>query len=217
MPARDDDLPGSTLLNTADTAFYRRNFGVVVMGWFITTLLFGGYLAWTAVRDSREVEREYFGIDSRTGRMVRMVPLGEPLLAQGALLQRVQDCVVGVNTYSFANFQREFQAQSECFTSEGWNGFFQSLEAAGTLEVVRSNRLVASATASGVPVLLSDAVIGGIRTWTIQVPIRVSFQGGVGGRGVAAQDQLVEVVVQRVAETENRWGHGISQYRGQER
>lgn len=217
MQSHEEDIPGSTVLNTTDTAFYRKYFGRVVTGWMITILAFGAYLAWTAVRDSREVEREYFGLDMRTGRMVRMMPLGEPLLAQSVLLQRVQDCVVGVNTYSFANFQREFQSQVECFTDAGWNGFFKSMDEAGTLNAVRTNRLVATATATGVPILVGDAVINGVRTWTIQVPIRVNFQGGVGGRNLAAQEQLVEVVVQRVSEGENRWGHGITQYVAQER
>ncbi|HDS1082390.1 TPA: DotI/IcmL family type IV secretion protein [Stenotrophomonas maltophilia] len=204
-------------IDVAKLAFYGRHFGKLVAAILILSFAQCAQVGWNMFKERREVRREYFGVDFKTGRMVRLVPLNEPYLAKPAMLSRVQECVQGANTYDFVNFQQSFQSISTCFTDGGWNAFAQELERVGTLKAVRRQRLVTQAVATGVPVIIGEQQIGGVLTYTVQMPIRVSFQGGEGGRGLATQNLLITATVQRVPEYENQYGIGISAYTAEER
>lgn len=204
-------------IDVAKLAFYSRHFGKLVTTVLVLVVLVFVMFGWNVFKERREVTREYFGVDFKTGRMVRLVPLNEPYMQKPAMLSRVQECVQGANTYDFVNFQQSFQAISTCFTDGGWNAFAQELERVGTLKAVRRQRLVTQAVATGVPVIVGEQLRGGVLTYTIQMPIRVSFQGGEGGRGLATQNLLVTATVQRVPEYENQYGIGISAYTAEER
>ncbi|OCG92920.1 hypothetical protein XEULMG905_00135 [Xanthomonas euvesicatoria] len=204
-------------IDVAKLAFYSRHFGKLVTAVLVLVVLVFVMFGWNMFKERREVSREYFGVDFKTGRMVRLVPLNEPYMQKPAMLSRVQECVQGANTYDFVNFQQSFQSISTCFTDGGWNAFAQELERVGTLKAVRRQRLVTQAVATGVPVIVGEQVRGGVLTYTIQMPIRVSFQGGEGGRGLATQNLLVTATVQRVPEYENQYGIGISAYTAEER
>lgn len=208
----------STVADVAALRFYARHFGKLVAANLLLVtavmLLFG----WHAFTERREVDREYFGLDFRTGRMVRLVPLGMPYLSNQSMLTRVQECIQDVNTYDFVNHQKSFQRASGCFTDDGWNAFAAELNRVGTLKQVKNLRLVAQAVAAGVPVITTPAhQRNGVLTWEIQMPVRISFAGGVGGRGLATQNLLVTVTVQRVPEYLNEHGIGIVQYVAEER
>jgi intracellular multiplication protein IcmL len=82
---------------------------------------------------------------------------------------------------------------------------------------VKQQRLVTETVATGVPVIQGQGRRNGVLTWQIQMPIRIKFQGGLGGRGLATQNLLVTVTVQRVPEYENEYGVGISSYVAEER
>lgn len=206
------------VMNTASLGFYARHFKTLVVVILVLAVMNIAQFGWHVFTERREVSREYFGLDFKTGRMVRLVPLGEPYLSNSAMLVRVQECIQASNTYDFVNFQRSFQAVSSCFTDDGWNAFATELERVGTLRAVRNQRLVSQAVATGVPVITSPPMKrNGVLTWVVQMPVRISFQGGEGGRGLATQNLLVTVTVQRVPEYENQHGIGIVSYVAEER
>lgn len=205
-----------TAVNAAALAFYARHFKWLVTANLILAFAVVGMFSWHIFTERRAVQREYFGVDFKTGRMVRMVPLGEPFLSKQSMLTRVQECIQAANTYDFVNFQRSFQGVSSCFTDDGWNAFATELTRVGTLDQVKRLRLVAEAVATGVPVVTGEVIRRGILTWTVQMPLRISFQGGEGGRGLATQNLLVTVTVQRVPEYENQYGIGIVSYVAEE-
>lgn len=211
------DVPlDQSVLNTAALAFYRRHFSGLITALIVTLLLLAGSVTWILLKESREVDREYFGMDFATGRMVRLVPLGQPYLNDAALVARIQACVVNANTYDFVNYRKAFSEAAPCFTNTGWAGFSQALTTSGTLDLVKKNRLVTTASADGTAVIVGKQDVNGVLMWTIQVPLRVTYQSGLGGRVLAPQRLLVTVLVSRVPETDSEWGHGIDNYRAKE-
>lgn len=202
-----------SVADISSLAFYRRHFGSVLLAVVLLAIVNGALLAWHIFSERRSVNREYFAVDLATGQMVRMVPLGDPVVSDQQMLARLQECVVGINSYDFVNFKSTYQGLSDCFTDDGWNAFAQALDAAGTLKSVRRFRLVAQAIPQGVPVVTQTPTRrSGVLTWVVEMPIRVSYVGGEGSQGLSAQDLVVTLTVQRVAQTTNSHGFAISQY-----
>lgn len=205
-------------VNAAALRFYSKHFGTLAICLVAMIVLNAGLIAWHMFQERREVDREYFGLDFKSGRMVRLIPLGEPYLSNQSLLTRVKECIQDANTYDFVNYQKTFTKTSECFTDDGWAAFITELNRVGTFKAVKSNRLVAQAVANGVPVITQPGHLrGGVLTWEIQMPVQVKFVGGEGGRGLATQNLLVTATVQRVPEYKNEYGIGIAQYVAEER
>lgn len=74
---RDDEH----CLDLSRLQFYKKYFGKLLNALIFSIVLnfvTGGAFVWVKTRD---VEREYFGQDSVTGRLTQMVPLSEPFVS----------------------------------------------------------------------------------------------------------------------------------------
>lgn len=213
MSERDDEY----VLNLSRLEFYKKYFGKVLTAVIIALGVIGVLVTGFIIVKTQRVEREYFGLDSQRGTMVAMVPLGEPYLAQGALLNWFTECVNSTNTYDFVNYQKQFQQNSQCFTKQGWDEFTAAVARAGTLDNVKTQRLVGSSVANGAPVITREGIRGGAYSWEIELPVMVTFQGGQGGRSLVTQRLLVTGVVSRVPTFESKYGVGIAHYVAQEK
>lgn len=213
MLDRDKDY----VLDLAKLTFYKHYFGKLLSVLIVSLVVIGILVAGFIIVKTQRVEREYFGIDSQTGRLVPIVPLGDPYLAQGALLTWFVECATSTNTYDFVNYQKQFQQNSQCFTSRGWEEFNAAVARAGTLENVKAQRLVASSVPNGAPVITREGLRGGAYSWEIELPVTVTFQGGQAGRSLVTQRLLVTAVVSRVPTHESRNGVGIDHYVAQEK
>ncbi|TAL63645.1 MAG: type IV secretion protein IcmL [Burkholderiaceae bacterium] len=205
------------LLDLTKQAFYKRHFGSVLVALMVLAIsnvvLMGGFV-W--VKNQR-VEREYFAVEQGTGRLIRMPSMAEPHLVGANLLTWVQTCITQANTYDFVNYQAQFMKNKDCFTTEGWSQFQSAMERAGTLDVVKNQRLVATSVANGAPVILQEGLFNGAYAWQIQIPITVTYQGGQGGRSMVNQQLMVKALVTNVAPYISKEGVGIAQYIATER
>ncbi|MDH0342002.1 DotI/IcmL/TraM family protein [Chromobacterium haemolyticum] len=211
--SRDDEVA----ISLSRLAFYKKHFGQMVIANMLATVVIGILVVGFVVVKNQRVEREYFAVDSQTGRMTPIVPLSEPYITQSALLNWAQSCVNDANTFDFANYQSQFQKNSQCFTPDGWEQFMVAIERAGTLETVKSQRLVASAVSAGALVITREGLRKGAYTWQIEYPITVTYQGGQAGRTTITQKMLVTLMVSRVPTYEKKEAVGIVQYVGQEK
>jgi intracellular multiplication protein IcmL len=205
------------VLDLARLEFYKKHFGPVVWAVLIEAIVIGVMVVAFVILKSQQVEREYFGVDGKTGRMIPMVPMSDPYISRSALLTWAQTCVTDANTYDFVNYRKEFEQSSQCFTDEGWNQFSAAVEKAGTLQTVKDERLVASAVAAGAGVVTREGIRGGIYTWEMQLPVTISYQGGSSTTTAITQKLLVTLLVTRVPTDQKVEGVGIAQYIGAER
>lgn len=212
MSARDDDY----VLDLTKLQFYKKYFGKILTALIMALVTIVVLMIAFVFVKTQRVEREYFAVDSATGRMIPLVPLGEPYLDQGALLNWFKQCVHSTNTYDFVNYQGQFQNNSQCFTKEGWAEFTAAVTRAGTLELVKTQRLVGSSS-SGAAVITREGIRRGVYSWEIEMPLTVVFEGGQGGRQRIVQRLLVTAVVSRVPTFERREGVGIAHYVAQEK
>ncbi len=214
--------PGEYLgvLNATNLAFYKKlSTRLLVALLIMTALVFALALALVfMVNQAIHGKREYFAVDSATGRMIPMPPLGTPYVSEGALLAQVSECVTQVNSYNFVDWQSQLQkAKQECFTEDGWNTFADAMNRSGTVRLVREGKQIVSANTTGAAVIVKQGERRGIYSWEVQVPIQVTYQGGQAGRNVQASKQMVTLLVQRVPTWQIGSGIGISSYIGEER
>lgn len=205
------------MLDLTKFAFYREHFGKLLIALIGSMVVIVVLVVAFVVAKNQKVEREYFAVDTKTGRLTPIVALGQPFVSQQALLQWMGECVAGANSFDFVNYQRSFQQASTCFTPDGWEQFMAALEKAGTLATVKAQRLVVQGTQAGAAVITRQGVLNGVYTWQIEVPLLISYQGGQAGRGAINQNVIATVLVKRVATTESEQGVGIAQYVAREK
>lgn len=198
-------------------AFYKHYFGKLLIALVISMILNGLLLLAFVIVKNHRVEREYFAVDSQTGRMTPIVPISEPYITDSSLLTWAVECVTNANKYDFVNYQQQFQKNAECFTDDGWSQFMTAMDHAGTLDTVKSQRLVVSSVATGAAVITRTGIVRGAYSWEIQMPITVTYQGGQAGRTMISQKLLVTLRVSRVPTYQSKYGVGIAQYVAEEK
>ncbi len=211
-PVREQDY----VLNLARLQFYKKYFGTALLMALLEAAviaLLSGAFIWVK---SQQVEREYFAVDSQTGRIIPLAPLSHPYLSDSALLTWAQQCITDANTYDFVNYQKQFQRNAQCFTAQGWKQFMVALERSGTLATVKTQRLVAQAIASGAAVITRSGPYRGVYRWEIEQPVTVTYQGGQAGRVRLTQRLQVTLRIARIPTYASKQGVGIVQYVAQE-
>jgi intracellular multiplication protein IcmL len=101
------------------------------------------------------------------------------------------------------------QSASEFFTPDGWNQFIGALNSSNNLKAVLDKKLVVSAVAIGAPVILDQGVLNGTYTWTVQMPMLVTYQSASQN---AEQKIVVKIVVQRISTLNSARGIGIASF-----
>ncbi len=143
------------------------------------------------------------------GRITPLIPLDQPNMPPSTLLQWSNAAATAAYTYNFVNFRQELQSASEFFTPEGWTEFTNALKSSTNLNAVIEKKLVVSAVATGAPVVLDQGVINGTYTWTVQMPMLVTYQSA---SQVARQNVIVKMVIQRISTLISSRGIGISSF-----
>ncbi len=209
----------ASVLDATQLAFYKKlstRLVVVTIINVVVILALGLALVYM-VNQAIHGKREYFAVDSATGRMIPMPPLGTPYISEGALLARINECVTKVNTYNYVDWQTRLQdAKQECFTEDGWNQYAAAINRAGTIKLVREGRQVVSANTTGAAVINKQGDRAGKYSWEVQVPMQVTYQGGQAGRNLVSSKQLVTLLIERVPTWQNSSGVGISSYIAEE-
>jgi len=143
------------------------------------------------------------------GRITPLIPLDQPNMPPSTLLQWANSAAIAAYTYNFVNYREELQAASDFFTPQGWSDFTGALKTSNNLNSVIQKKLVVSAVATGAPVILDQGVVNGTYTWTVQMPMLVTYQSA---SQVARQNIMVKMVIQRISTLNSARGIGISSF-----
>lgn len=174
--------------------FYRDNYRRVVGALLFMILINLLLVAMVFYQITHRPDPQYFAT-STDGRITALYPLSEPMIAPGELLQWAERSAVAAYTYNFVNWREALQEVQNNFTPEGWRYFENALKAAMTLETVNAKKLVASAVATGAPVVLEKGVIGGRYAWKVQLPLLVTYQSST---EQIQQSLVITMVISRV-------------------
>jgi intracellular multiplication protein IcmL len=188
--------------------FYRDSYRKLVVALLIMLCIVVALSITTLLMMVNRPQPTYFAATD-TGRIIPLVPLGQPNLSDKALQQWASEAVTSVFSYNFLNFRQAFQDNKKYFTDEGWRGLLQALEAAQTLQMVQTKKLVVSAVLSGAPVITNQYLLHGRYTWRIQMPLLVTYESA---NEHTDQRLMISLTIKRVSTLDNIFGVGITSF-----
>ena len=151
---------------------------------------------------------EYFATNSE-GRIVKLFPLSQPVVSNSYLSSWVNQAAVAAYTYNFVNYRSQLQAASEYFTPEGWRTFEAALASSRNLQTVISRKLVATAVATGAPVIEDQRVIAGRYSWRVSLPLLIKYESASANY---RQSLVLRMIIVRVPTVDNPRGIAVQQF-----
>ena len=151
-------------------------------------------------------EPRYFAV-REDGGILPLVAVSEPFLTDGQITNFAVEAVTRAMTIDFANWRNDLKSAARYFERPtGWNAFLDAIQASGMLEYIRERRLVSSVVANGAAITDSGLDNHKRHTWTIQIPLTVTYESS----SETVRDHLLaEVVVVRLPTWESPEAVGI--------
>lgn len=187
---------------TYKRGFHLATLGLSLMGVVTLIAVSMAYWAFTS-----QPEPRYFAT-REDGGIIPLVAVNQPFLQDGQVTNFAVEAVTTSMTMDFANWRQDLAAASVYFQRpEGYQNFLSALEDAKILDFVRERNLVSTAIANGAVITERGVDARGRYSWTLQIPLRVTYQSA---NERTTQDLLAEVVVSRVPTWESPSAIGIT-------
>ena len=142
------------------------------------------------------------------GRVIEMTPLDEPIMSDAALRNWTVTAVTEAFTLGHHDWRMRLAAVRDHFTDDGYAGYVQALEESLFLERLTDNLQVASAVATGAPVITATMIFDGQAAWAVEFPLTVTFHAG---SRTLNQKMVAEILVMRVPLSDRPAGIGVQQ------
>lgn len=206
VKADKDDLRSSAKVAHLKDDFYRDGFRVVLLSLAMIVVAIGLLIILSLYFFLHQVLPINFPV-YEDWRVQADVPLDRPYLHTADLLQWVSTAVPGVFAVDFLNYDQGIKNASRYFTPAGWPEYMAVTNTfMGHDEVLKKKDFV-TASATGAPFVVNQAVEDGKYKWVVQMPIDVRYSGIEGGNQTTSLD--VHVTVVRVSTLNNLDGIGI--------
>jgi intracellular multiplication protein IcmL len=150
----------------------------------------------------------YFATTS-DGRIIDIVPLGEPYLSPAQLVAWTAATAQSVMRFGYHDYRDKLQQAASNFTSTGWNSFNKALKEANFIEAVQARKLVVSLEINAAPEIQSAGERNGVYTWYVHMPVTIKFDGDQPPQPINTTLQLQVV---RVSTLQNADGVSIEQW-----
>lgn len=152
-------------------------------------------------------EPRYFATNNAGG-IIELKALNLPIKTKQGLLTWASKAVTESYNYDFAKYQDQIQGMSVYYSKEGHDAYVDKLNSNGVLDTIKKNQLIVSAVPSGAPVVDAEAVVDGIYSWKVTVPVLVTYTG----KESATRKKMVQIVVRRASTLEKPDGLEIHSF-----
>ncbi len=201
---KDDALQVVKLRNE----FYRDNYRKVVAALLLSFFILLVLVAALFYIVTHPPAPRYFATSS-DGRLAPLVPFAQPNLSNSAILAWSNTAATAAYSYNFVNYRQALQQAADYFTPEGKQMFFTAIKNSNNLQAVISKKLIVSAVATGIPVILEQGILAGRYTWKVQIPMLITFQSA---SQFSQQSVTVTLLIVRVSTLTSPRGIGIAQF-----
>lgn len=186
--------------------FHRDSYRVIAVLLLIALIAIVVLSSIVLYQETHQPTPKYFATTS-SGKLIPMVPLDEPNLSNQAILQWAATAASSLYTYNFVNYRDVFSSNAQYFTRGGYSAFLNQVSDSRNLGAVTSKKLMLTGVPAGAPVITDASNVDGIYTWTIQVPIVVTYQSLSTKRNASL---LLIMQVKRLSTLDSKYGIGIS-------
>lgn len=151
------------------------------------------FVAWRAI--ATQPEPRYF-VAREDGGIIPIVAVDRPYLNDGAVTNFATEAIIQALTLNFSDWRQQLAVASDYFERpNGWNNFLAAVEQAQYLQTIRNRRLLTSVVVNGAAIVQRGLSAGGRYTWTLQVPITVTYQSA---NSTQNENRLVEIDITRL-------------------
>ncbi len=141
---------------------------------------------------------------SDSGRILPIIPLSEPMVADARVLSFVDECVRQSFSHDYVNYRQTMRTASSCYTSEGSENF--TIAILPLIKDIEQRRMVMSSTLEPA-VIVQSQVSSGTRAWRVQTKMRM-FRTGTREQATPL-NYVVDLIVVRVPLEENPRGIAV--------
>jgi intracellular multiplication protein IcmL len=136
------------------------------------------------------------------------ISLTKPVSDESVLVW-ANEAAVSVYSYNFASYRKNLQDASAYFTPTGWKTYMQALQQSGKLKAVIEKKLVVSAVATGAPLILKKSLEQGRFTWTVEIPMLVTYQSAHAQRNYPS---IITMTIVRIPPHSGKRNLGITKF-----
>lgn len=202
--AMTEDFDKLRLRNNFYRDNYRRVLAALMASMLIILLMLGVIFYLITHRPAPK----YFAT-TRHGKLMPISPLNRPNQSEPTVLQWASQAVVATYSLDYVHVRAQLTVASQFFTTQGWQVYITGLKQSGNLDKISDGHLIQHAVATGAPVIVQKAIIDGVYTWKIQMPILVVQESA---SSTQQTPLLVTLLIQRVSTADNPKGIQISQF-----
>lgn len=134
------------------------------------------------------------------------VPIDQAYVPLPDMLQWVSRVVPNTFNIDFLDFDNELKGNTHYFTSNGWSVFLSQLNNYVDKETLIQNKQFVSGVATGAPFVLNQGILSGRYAWWVQLPIQISYAGGL---RMLPKSLTLQLLVVRVPTDDNLMGIAI--------
>lgn len=122
--------------------------------------------------------------------------LVEPNISPALVKDFASRTALGLNSYDYINWRRALSTTLDnFFTKAGRSAYAAAFEQSGILSRVRSNYYVVTSVSSDEPVIVSEGVVAGRYSWTVEVPLTIYYRTNV---DVLPENRILALTIVRV-------------------
>lgn len=144
------------------------------------------------------------------GRIIELRPINRPTISKNALLTWTAEAVTSIFTYDYVNYRRQFQANVDYFSADGWQAYMEQLDKSGTLQTVKEKSMLVSSVVSGSPVVTGEGPVNGVFMWKVEMPIDVTYTPF--GQSPIKQKLVIKLNLRAISPLENPRGVVIDSF-----
>lgn len=175
---------------------------IILMMMMVITVLSVMMTFWAV---TSKPEPRYFAA-REDGGILPIVAVREPYLSDNQVTNFATEAITRAMTFNYTNWRQDLTDAGTYFTKNGWESYKGSLNDDGIMDYVVNRKLNMTTTASRAVITRSGLNENGAFSWTVQVPIKITYENST---SVITEEKTADVVVVRVPTWEMSRGVGI--------
>lgn len=150
----------------------------------------------------RPADPRYFA-STATGHNIPLNSLNEPTVTDDFIVQWAGLAARNTLNVNYSHLDSDMNAAEPYYTPDGWQSLQAAMKNTNFLKNIQDNKLISTAVVNGSPVILDEAVIGGHYTWSVQVPVLVTYTSG---NQTEQHKYVLSMLIERVSTLETDQG-----------
>lgn len=179
--------------------WYRRTFPLLVKFGILITILAIFLLATNVALYMAEQEPRYYSV-TPDFRVKELVPLTEPLVTQGGLIDWLTRTTGDSLSINFLDWRKQLFAARPNFSEKGYNEFLLALKKSQLLDLIKEKRLSSQVMITKTPVIVGQGIIPQTQkmAWKIEFGVKMMLESS---NGREYEDEMMATVVIQRANT----------------